>query len=314
MIAAADRWWFGPASVYPLVLCRILLGLVVVAAYLGFGAEFGALFGSDGLNHYLLAGRWDDLAAIAPVAYAVMLVAAVAFTLGLVTPVSGLAVFACHLYFEPALEAFADGWIQVIHAFVLYLALSACNRHYALDRVIARRWRLALSRDELAPAWPLRLIQVHLAAVYIAAVYHRLDDPAWLQGQMMYAGLTTSLFFRFPSLDLYPVRGALTVVTWLSWGLELAAPVVLWIQRYRIRTISVVALLCMHAALELVSLTGYWQYMMIAVLVCFAPPRWAAVVLDRTLGRLARRRQSAAPDRDHAVEDPVGDLGLGPGR
>jgi hypothetical protein len=298
VIAALDRWFFGPTSVHPLVLCRILLGLVVVAAYLGFGSELRQLFGDGGINHYVLQARWDDIAPIAPGVYIAVLIAAIAFTLGLLTPVSGLVVFAGHVYFKPALETFADGWIQIIHAFVLYLSLSACNRFYALDRVIARCWRIELSSDALAPAWPLRLIQCHIAAVYVGAALHRLDDPAWLQGQMVFSGLTTSLFFRFPSLDLYPIQRLLELVTWATWGLELVAPIALWIDRFRIRTVTVVLLLGMHAALELFSLTGYWQYMMIAVLVCFAPPRWATTVLDRTLGRIGgyvadRRRWSS---------------------
>jgi hypothetical protein len=288
VIARLDRFFFGPTSVYPLVLCRILVGLVVVAAYLGFGSEFGPLFGDDGASHYLLP-RWGRTASLAPFAYAGVLVAAVAFTLGLLTPVSGLAVFAGHLYFKPALEGFADGWIQVIHAFVLYLSLSPCNRFYALDRVLARRCRAALPDAELAPAWPLRLIQFHVVAIYVGAAYHRLDDPAWIQGEMVFTGLTSSLFFRFPSLDLYPLKSALSIVTWVSWGLELVAPIALWIVRFRIRTITVVALLVMHAGLELFSLTGYWHFTMIAVLVCFVPAPWTKTVLDRTVGAIAAR-------------------------
>lgn len=284
-----ERFFFGPVSVHPLVLCRILLGVVVVAAYVGFGSEFRQLFGAGSLSRFVLQGRSDELARIAPVMYAAVLVAAVAFTLGLLTSVSGVVVFAGHLYFKPALAAFADGWIQVIHAFVLYLSLSPCNRFYALDRAIARRWHLELSSAALAPAWPLRLIQFHIVAIYIGASYHRLDDPAWLHGQMVFSGITSAMFFRFPSLDLYPIKGALAVVTWVSWGLELAAPMLLWINRFRIRTITVVILLGMHAALELLTLTGYWQYMMIAVLVCFVPSGWASAILDGTLGRARRR-------------------------
>ena len=217
MIRALNRFFFEPYPVYPLVLCRILLGLALVHACIVRGSEYSELMGEHGLAHYFADNHW--LIPLTPWVYALLLAASIAFTVGFITPVAGLVAAVGHVYFNKVVPI-EYGWRHVIHAFVLYVAFSGAGRAYAVDCLWRRR---AAVTD--TPAWPVRLVQFHLVAVYIAASYHRLDDYGWLHGQMVFEALTMSVWTRFPAVDFHPYRPLLEVASWWTWALELSAPV-----------------------------------------------------------------------------------------
>lgn len=289
---AVQSWYFDPAPVAPLVVCRMGLGLIMVLAYAFYWPHVEPVFGARGLSAYLGDGTalihrhtwW---------VYWTLIVAASAFTVGLLTPVAGMVTIACHLSFLEATRLHTWGWAPTVPAFLFYTSISPawarCSvDRWILDRVRRKRGKPAVEMNR-APAWPMRLMQVHIAATYVGAAWHRIHDGAWWRGEMVYEALTFTFFARFPDLDWFAMRPVLALACWAVWLLELSAPLLLWVPRTRV--VWALGLMAMHAGLELTATIGWWQYMMMVVLFVFLPADWSEAIVGKVarLGTRARR-------------------------
>lgn len=141
-----------------------------------------------------------------------------------------------------------------------------------------------------ARGWPVRLLQINVSAVYIAAAWHRVDDPSWLQGDIIWEALKNPFFTRWPHVDLQSIKPVLTVLSYVSWALEGLAVFLLWVPR--LGPWWAVGCICMHLGLEASAAVGWWQYAMSTALLTFVWPGALARVLDG-LGRLGARALGA---------------------
>lgn len=285
---ATERWFLADTAVEPLAACRIALGATLFWFYATLAPDHDLMFGPEGLYRYAFdaqAPSW--LHVHAGWLLAGVLVGSAGLALGLLTPISGLIFVAAHLGHTAQGTYFSWGWTLVAPVLVLYLVASGSHRRWSVDALIFG------ARDRV-PAWPLRLLQINTAAIYIAAAWHRIDDGAWLRGEMVFEAVACQLYSRFPGLDVHlvPYHGVLVVLCWYTWIVELAAPLLLWPRRTRVP--MTLALFTVHIGLELGASVGAWQFMMMSLLLCFLPPGW----LDRLFGwpgRLAGRRRAPAP-------------------
>jgi hypothetical protein len=303
--ALADRvagWLFEPAPVLPLVLARIAFGAVLFAAYLQSFPDVLALFGSSGLagpQWPVLPGRvrpsplaaWLDAQLGAPpdpliwLCYVGLLLSSLAFAIGWRTRASGLVALALHVFFEATRLPWAFwGWAQHIQPLVLYVELSRAGRFASLDDWLRRRrsgepappWS-----EWVAPAWPLRLLQVHTCTMYLVAGTNRVDDVGWLQGNAVWAAVTRAEFSRF-IFDWRPLRPVLALMSWGALALEASAPFLLWLRR--VGPWVAYGLVAMHLGLEALTLVGYWNFVMIASLSAFLPVSHLRAVAARLPG------------------------------
>jgi hypothetical protein len=169
--------------------------------------------------------------------------------------------------------------------FALYVILSRAGDYASLDAWRRQRRSRGRAPSGVAPAWPMRLLQIHVAAMYFHAGFARIDDPGWLRGDVLFEALARTLFSRF-DLDLFPLQPALVLLSYAVFLLEPAAALLLWIPR--LRTLCALALMAMHVVLEVLTNVGWWNYIMLAGLLAFLPPPW----LDRLLPGLGPRRAS----------------------
>jgi hypothetical protein len=304
------EWFFGSVPVHVMVVNRVILGAVLFLHALSRVPEFGALYGATGgawtaahrdfvssflardLSPPLLAAV-SGLAALPPEArqialvalYAGLLASSLAFALGLFTRTAGLVAVLLHLLFV-AVHPFAFyGWGSMIAPFAIYVALSRAGDFASLD-ALRRRSKGEPEPDEMVPAWPMRLLQVHVAAMYFHSGFARIDDPDWLQGEVLFEALTRALFTRF-SFDLFFWKPALLMLSYAVFLLEPAAALLLWVPR--VRTLCALALLAMHVILELLTNVGWWNFIMIGGLLAFLPPPWIARLVPRLVPKRERR-------------------------
>jgi hypothetical protein len=128
--------------------------------------------------------------------------------------------------------------------------------------------------------------------MYFHAGFARIDDPGWLQADVLYEALAQTLFSRF-DLDLHLWRPALTLLSRAVFLLEPAAAVLLWAPWTR--TLCALALLSMHLVLELLTNVGWWNYVMLPGLLAFLPPAWLAWLLPGVPPAAAALRDEARP-------------------
>ena len=77
------------------------------------------------------------------------------------------------------------GWSIEIQPLIAFVLCSNAGRFLSLDAWIERRRSGAppLPASEwIGPAWPMRLVQVHTAALYLGSGGSRLADPGWYGG------------------------------------------------------------------------------------------------------------------------------------
>jgi hypothetical protein len=306
-VARLDAWLFAPQPVQPLVLARIVFGLVIFLDHAFRIGDLQTLYGPEGLmgplwfpplKPYLGHFVWDARAAHALEAllpaltpglvaalYALLLVASLCFAIGLRTRTAGLVALLIFAWLSRARDPFAYwGWARFMQPLMLYVILAPSGRFYSVDAWLRRR-RSGEPQPSLeqwrAPAWPLRLLQVHTCSMYAVTGLARLDDLGWLRGHALFNALSNAQFSRFV-IDWRPFQPLLAAATWATFALEPLAPLLLWTRR--IGPAWAYALIAMHAGLELATNVGWWSFVMGAALLAFLPTSHLDALLRRLPG------------------------------
>ena len=307
LIPSTRHWFFRPVPAHGLAFSRILLGVGLLFGYLRFLPVVAALFGEQNVatavyalvespfvGSYTGNGRTPIFVILpTPIAlavYGLVLVSAVSFALGLFSRTAGIILVVGHfLLHNQNLFAFW-GWSFMATAFLVYVVLGDPGRICSLDAPRRRCRRAA------GPAWPVRLLQVHVCCMYFVSGLNRLDQPNWQTGQMLYEALAT--FGRFPWLPLGGLKPLLAVATWVTLVLEPAAPLLLWFRRTG-RWVAL-ALIAMHVVLQLFADVGQWNFVMAAGLIHFLPLTWQRTATERIRLWMARLRhlRSREPGAD----------------
>jgi len=293
-----EDWWLAPRPIHALVGARIGIASVLFVAYAQRLPEALDLFGPAGIGGADLYARVPELgrfhpgiaapldvlrlvhsSALVAALYAVLLAALAAFALGFRTRIAGALAFALHLLFWTRNPLAFAGWAGFVNGPLLYLAMAPVGRRLSIDAWLRRR-RGDAPLAALAPGWPLRLLQIHVCAMYAVAGWSRLDKPDWLDGSLVEIALTSALSSRV-AIDWSAAAPLLMLLTWAALVLEGLAPILLWVPR--VRRFWAGALALFHAGLAVLLHIEVWAWsgVMIAGLLAFllptevaeAPPR-----------------------------------------
>jgi hypothetical protein len=278
-----------------MVVCRFAFGAIACGYFAGrvglvqeiwgpegfFGAEFLARMGVD-LPARAREGGLDWLARNPSAAlvwglWAAGVVSSALFAVGAYTRPAGVLALAVYSLFHARNPYATAGWSVMLKPFLLYAILAPTGRFGSVDA-----WRrggraaLADSATWRGPGWPVRLLQVHLCAMYLVAGWSRIDSPSWWQGEASFAAVSDLFYARF-DVDWQALRPLLALATWAALAFEGLAPILLWAPR--VGAVWALALLALHAGLEIVDNHGSWQLLMGASLLCFLPAPWVARLL-----------------------------------
>src|SRR5262249_8033921 len=142
---------------------------------------------------------------------------------------------------------FAKPLVIGLHLLVL-LAFADCGGAWSIDA------RLDPAREigcRLAPAWPRRLMQVLVCAIYFGAAMTKLRTPAFITGALLGFSLLDDrwggdAFGRWLSAQPY----ALALLSLGTMLFEIVFPILVWVGRLRIAMLA--AAFALHAAMGLV--------------------------------------------------------------
>jgi uncharacterized membrane protein YphA (DoxX/SURF4 family) len=169
------------------------------------------------------------------------IVSAAMLALGLFTRVNAVLVFVLLVSWQNRNPLIWDGEDPLFRLLGFYLLLMPSGRAWSLDR------RLFGARREccpLVPAWPLRLVQLQVTIVFIAAALSKLGGDAWVDGvALSYVGRLDDLFGRFPVPHvLFETPLLVRLMTWTVIVVELIAPLFLWFRETRRWALLVIVL------------------------------------------------------------------------
>jgi hypothetical protein len=234
-----------------------------------------ALFGDRGITPD--GSEWDyawsvfDMASsdrALLIGWAVLLVSAVALTLGWHSRMAALAVFVLIHSFQqrsPFVFNSGDGLIRVL---AVVLVFSSCGAALSLDR---RRASGSFWSAELRAPWAIRLLQVQLSLVYLSTVNAKLAGETWREGTAVSYALRYDDMLILPTPDWLTTNALLmNVATWGTLVLELALGVLVWVKPLRRWVLG--AGLLMHSTIMITIGVGFFTPAMFVLYLAFIPP------------------------------------------
>lgn len=295
-----EQFWFSPSDPQPLAVVRIVVGLAALIYLWSFSYELTRWFGSEGLlpqptndiitrgidnqtvfrfSLFSLARTSTELWLIHSVAIA----SAVALTVGLATRISTgmtlLAVLSC-VHRAPLLGSLLD---PVLSMFLLYLCIAPAGSHASLDRLLGMpRWLRGAGVPGVAATISLRLMQVHLAALYAVMGVTKLYGDAWWDGEAIWLLMAQT---HSRPVDLTFLRGQRFLLNLWTHSIaytHLAFAALVWSRLTRPIILALAAL----TWLSLIPVTGQ-------TLFCLFMVAAGGVYMPDALGRLLPRGENA---------------------
>jgi len=213
------------------------------------------------------------------------------------------AVFVLILSFEHR-----DVWVfnsgdLAIRIEALFLAISSCGAALSLDQVrsTGKFWSA-----QQRPQWPVRLMQLQLSLIYLAAAQAKLNGNAWTQGT------AASYALRLPDMVLLPTPHWFTTsallmnaVTWGTLAVELSIGILVW--NSRLRPWVLAAGVVMHTMMMITIAVGFFSLAVFVLYLAFVPPeiverlpRSAKDMATKLVGALPRRRPKSRKQSDNS--------------
>jgi len=296
-IALAGRWWqrvmFSEESTASLAVVRILTGLVILGWAVSvtpdvsdfFGAEAIAPWGSTAGGRWSLL-RWWDPPGAAGALHVALVIAALAMVVGWHTRLASLVAVVAMLAFARRNPwVFNSGDLLLRHlAFYAMLAPGGAALSVAAWRRHGTPWVFPARA-----AWPRRLLQVQLSAIYLATVVAK-TGSTWHDGTAVGYALQIEDLIRF-AVPSFILDNALLVnlMTFGTLAVEVALGLLIW--NRKVRPYVLVLGVGLHLSIDLTLTVGFFSYAMISMYVAFLEPD----LVERTLRRIRARFASGTP-------------------
>ena len=232
---AWDRFWFTPSNPLLVSILRIFTGSLLTWSSFVWLLDAEGFFGGTAWQAPANVWRMNDqpwhwswyFAAEVPGGVSslamISLVASLALTCGLLTPLAAVLAFAGYLSAVNRAPLNSFGFDDVIGLLLVPLVIGPAGARLSLDRLI---WpRLHRGDPSVRATIALRLIQLHLCVLYFFSGTGKLLGASWWEGTALWGALANS---QYRTLDLtflawHPlVINALTLGT-LFWEITYAA-------------------------------------------------------------------------------------------
>jgi hypothetical protein len=288
-----NQFWFKSIDPLPLCAIRVLTGVWAMFWYLGFSLDLVRLFGPGGLLSADVIERsrarygFSLLDTINNpttlwVFYWLGFAILVAFTLGLfarVTAVLSLVAVLSLIWRAPILAGPTEDLLVVL---LLYLCLGPCGAYLSIDHRLRGKKQADQDRlkgvgvDHVEGSWAaniaLRLIQIHVTAIYLMMVLNQLRGDVWWSGMAVWWLIATP--DRGP-VDLSGLREYTRVLNFWTHAIvvfELAFALLVWNRLWRPLMLGLSVVFWLSMAL----ITGelLFSLLMITAGLVFVSPEW----------------------------------------
>jgi hypothetical protein len=288
--SAWDRVWFAPTQAHSLAAFRIGFGLLWIVITLSSLPNWMRFYGRDGIVPFSWLGdpffaRPSLLSVSASdqwtwAFFVFTLAAAICFTVGYRTRVATIALYLTVISMVNRTPTVTHGEDLVSRPLLFFACFASLGDAWSVDAWLRSR------RGAPAPAagaiWPLRMMQISVAFVYLFSLPAKpSDDRAWIDGTALYYVMASENWSRFPHLATLFAYGPLTsLLTVGTLVVEGAFPFLVWWSRTRWIALGSLAALQVGIAV-LVGHVFNFNVVMLASFLLFVPDE----ALARTVGR-----------------------------
>lgn len=288
VVSGWRTFWFSAQRAYPLGLIRIVFGVLVVIWTFTFLSDLHVLFGDQGLlpkqpsypYHWGVFKVWSSDTALLT-CWAVLLVAAIALTAGWHSRLAALVVFVLIVSFIGRNPFVWNSGDVIIRVLALFIAVSPCGAALSLDQ---RRREGSFWSAQVRPQWPIRLIQLQLALIYLSTAQAKMSGSTWLDGTAVSYVMRNEDYVliapphRF-TVDLLLVNAA----TWGTLAIEIALGLLVW--NRRLRPWVLWAGVVMHLIIFINMAVGLFSPAILVMYLAWVPPD----VIERIPESIRRR-------------------------
>jgi uncharacterized membrane protein YphA (DoxX/SURF4 family) len=302
------RYWHTPVRAERLGFMRVLVGLALLAdQLLQYLPHFAEFYGPEGICPAGLQDGWrlnrwdwtvlffntDNLAVLYPV-FGLWVAVTIAFLLGWRTRWTSILVWFLTMCFHNRNRAILNFGDQVLEVGLFLLMLSPSGLALSLDRRRQEKRRRAEGLPPsapLAPAWPVRMLQIQLCMIYLTTGLAKLClgetwfEGTWWDGTSLHYVLNNLTLTRWSYAQL-PLPLWLTMpLTYLSVWWEVLFPLLVlsrWTRRWAL-WFGVV----FHIGIYLTIEVGWFTF----YILCF----YAVWLPDRFWERFARTSALSQP-------------------
>jgi hypothetical protein len=247
--------------------------------------------GGVGLRSYLVESGLGVTAGW--VIFCILFIAFTCMTLGVFT---GTAVVVCFFggVFQSRWNSLPLTSGHTIMVAVLFCLIWAdCSGWPSVD-AWRRRRSLSLGMPLLQPIWPLRLMRIQMAVMYMTSGLFKLLGPGWRSGSTVYYATTQNIYGRV--LHVYPVPEGLgwmlTALSYATVAWEITFPLMML---HRVtRTAAVLVGVGLHLGVGATMEVGPFSLMILMCYSAFISPDQAR----RVVGWLSQRRVASRTPAD----------------
>ena len=305
-----DAWrgfWFRFEPAFTIGLIRIAFGALVILWALELKTNLYIRFGSDGVlpRPPAQAFTWSvfelyttDNALL--IGWIVLMVAAIALTVGWHSRIAAIIVFILIVSFERRNPWVFNAGDMLIRIEALFIALAPCGAALSLDQ---RRRSGSFFSAEDKKMWALRLMQVQVSIIYISTVVAKLKGETWQDGTAVSYSLRQYDMLVIPTPGW--VTSNLLLMNAMTWGtllIEFGIGVLVWNRRCRPWVLAGGVIL--HLSIMLTIEVGLFSLAVYVLYLSFIPSHRVKVIVDKlpytfnAVGERLRRRQVASDDDD----------------
>lgn len=273
-----DHFWFRWIGPGPVGLVRICIGLVVLAAALQLWPDRFNWFSEHGLittadsDAFNLAVQWGprpvnllhgatdgEVTAF----FVIYIAAALLMTAGLWTRFSIFLVWLglCSIHARDSINN-NTGYDAMMTCMTIYLFLARSDAAFSVSRLLRlRKTRLGIynpspferflnrlgghpdapetEKAPLVPSWPVRLMQIQVAVVYICTFAIKCTGSLWPNGTAIYYPATVLDLHKYPMPLLDPDHiWAINLFTYAALAIEFSLGTFIWVRRLRFYVIA----------------------------------------------------------------------------
>ena len=274
-----DRVFFCKFDPFSLTIFRIIFGTSILTVFIASIPNWENLYSSNGmmsLNEATLPPLPMDgvsifhyLELIVPIKFFLWLgiVSSITFTIGLFTKFSTVILFILFLsmfYRNPFVACGYDVVFRILLFFNLFVPL---NYYFSIDNLFIKK------RSELPLIWPIRLMQISIASIYLITFYRKVaGEPAWLNGDAIYWIITNKYWSIFPYPELFYKWGGILskLLTYVTLMIEISFPFLVWFKKTRLLIILIATIFHICIALVIPE-TFPFTMVMISSFILFLP-------------------------------------------
>ena len=267
-------FWFGQVNSRPLSLFRMGIALVILRDALLHIPIAAAFYSDSGLtsraaiealltDHPLRFSLLTGIGApwLATLFFLGWATAAVCLLVGYKTRFAAAINFICVLsvyWRNPFITSGADDILRIVSFWLLFVPL---NHHFSLDI-----WRKN-PPDQTTHAFPVRLLQVQIALIYLGAGLSKLLGGQWTDGTALFYVLQLESLLR-PLGHWLSAVAPLWVLQGLTYGvllLEISFPILIFapIKQPTLRILALLAMGLMHLGIALVMTMPLWDFVLV---------------------------------------------------